>query len=202
MVANVALIYNKIFINHFESRNMKSILKNYLQAFIALSMLFNLMPSSFAQSTQLSTEYVMTVFVQTDHRYAADASTTVVEVKGGNVKGPNIQGEIVLPGGDWIRTMSSGALRLDAKVMIKTDDGALIQMNYNGVVVGSKEAAEALAKGEVVTDKTFPYFITAPTFQTSSEKYSWLNKIQTIGKMIEVKRGDGSYVKYDIFIIR
>jgi hypothetical protein len=181
---------------------MKSILKNYLQVFIAFSMMFNLMPSSFAQSTQLTTEYVMTVFLQTGHRYAADASTTVVEVKGGNVKGPNIQGEIILPGGDWIRTMSSGALRLDAKVMIKTDDGALIQMNYNGVAVGSKEAAEALAKGEVVTDKTFPYFITAPTFQTSSEKYGWLNKVQTIGKMIEVKRGDGAYVKYDIFILR
>lgn len=181
---------------------MKLILKTCLRTFIALNILLNLVPSAHAQSTQLTTEYVMTGLVQTDHRYAADASTTVVEVKGGNVKGPNIKGEIVLPGGDWIRTMSSGALRLDAKVMIKTDDGALIQMNYNGVVVGSKEAGDALARGEVVTDKTFPYFITAPTFQTSSEKYAWLNKVQTIGKMVEVKRGEGSYVKYDIFIIR
>ncbi len=181
---------------------MKLIFIKYLKAFAIFSIVVCLTPATYAQSTQLTTEYVMTVFVQTDHRYAADASTTVVEIKGGNVKGPNIQGEIVLPGGDWIRTMSSGALRLDAKLMIKTDDGALIQMIYNGVVVGSKEAAEALAKGEVVTDKTFPYFITAPTFQTSSEKYGWLNKVQTIGKMIEVKRGDGSYVKYDIFIVR
>lgn len=195
-------IKNYLLFNHTENVHMKSILNTGLKACIALSMMLSFTPSSYAQSTQLTTEYVMTVFVQTDHRYAADASTTVVEVKGGNVKGPNIKGEIVLPGGDWIRTMPSGALRLDAKVMIKTDDGALIQMNYNGVVVGSKEAGEALAKGEVVTDKTFPYFITAPTFQTSSEKYGWLNKVQTIGKMIEVKRGDGSYVKYDIFIVR
>ena len=177
-------------------------MKSLFKIFVAHSFLLSLTSSVYAQSTQISTEYVMTVFVQTDHRYAVDATTTVVEVTGGNVKGPNIKGDIVLPGGDWIRSMSSGALRLDAKVMIKTDDGALIQMNYNGVVVGSKEAGEALAKGEVITDKTFPYFITAPTFQTSSEKYAWLNKVQTVGKMIEVKRGSGSYVKYDIFIVR
>lgn len=155
-----------------------------------------------AQSTQLTHEYVMTVFVQTDHRYPADASTTVVEVKGGNVKGPNINGEIILPSGDWIRTMPSGVSRLDAKLMIRTDDGALIYMTYNGIALASKEVAEALAKGETLTDKTFPYFITAPTFQTSAEKYAWLNKVQAIGKMVEVKRGESPYVKYDIFIVR
>jgi hypothetical protein len=44
------------------------------------------------------------------------------------------------------------------------------------------------------------YFIVAPTFETSSERYSWLNATQTIGKMVELKRG--SHIKYDIFLIK
>lgn len=50
--------------------------------------------------------------------------------------------------------------------------------------------------------KDIPYFITAPTFQTSSEKYAWLNSVQAINKVVEVKIGEGGYVKYDVFIIR
>lgn len=75
-------------------------------------------------------------------------------------------------------------------------------MTYNGVVVLSKDVLEALGRGEVVTDKTVPYFVTAPTFQTSSEKYDWLNKVQAIGKLVELKRGDAPYIKYDVYIVR
>jgi Protein of unknown function (DUF3237) len=75
-------------------------------------------------------------------------------------------------------------------------------MTYNGIVVLSKEVTDALSRGEVVTDKTVPYFVTAPTFQTSSEKYSWLNKVQAVGKMVELKRGEGGYIKYDVFTVR
>jgi hypothetical protein len=60
----------------------------------------------------------------------------------------------------------------------------------------------ALNRGEMVTDKTVPCFVIAPTFQTSSADYDWLNKVQAVGKMVELKRGDGYYIKYDIFIVR
>ena len=41
------------------------------------------------------------------------------------------------------------------------------------------------------------YFITAPTFETKSERDGWLNGVQAAGKMLEIKRGDR--LKYDIF---
>jgi hypothetical protein len=56
--------------------------------------------------------------------------------------------------------------------------------------------------GDLLTSKDVPYFITAPTFLTSSPKYAWLNGIQAINKMVEVKLGEGGYVKYDVFVIR
>jgi hypothetical protein len=56
-------------------------------------------------------------------------------------------------------------------------------------------------KGEVLTSKDH-YFVTAPTMQTSAEKYAWLNHVQCVGKIVEVKVGAGSFVKYDIYIVR
>jgi hypothetical protein len=118
------------------------------------------------------------------------------------VKGPKINGTLLSPGGDWLRTMPSGVFRLDVRATCRTDDGADIYVSYNGVIQYSAESAERLAKGEVLTDKDIPYFVTAPTFQTSSEKYAWLNGVQAVGKMVELKAGVGGYVKYDVFIVR
>ena len=46
------------------------------------------------------------------------------------------------------------------------------------------------------------YFLTAPVFQTSHEKYAWLNHVQALGKVVAVKGGAGSYVTYDVFAAR
>ncbi len=54
----------------------------------------------------------------------------------------------------------------------------------------------------MLTTRDIPYFITAPTFKTSSEKYAWLNTVQLVNKVVEVKLGEGGYVKYDVFILR
>ncbi len=156
-----------------------------------------------AQTTQVVTDYLMTAHIPTE-RKSIDSNTTIVNIlPGGWVKGPKISGKILPPGGDWIRATPSGALRLDVRLTIETDDGALIYMTYGGVVVGSKEANDALARGEVLDDKGLPYFITTPQFQTSSPKYDWLNKLQGIGKMAKYKRTPAdAFVVYDIFAAR
>lgn len=159
-----------------------------IYALLLLLTLTGFVNSSYAQTTQINTEYLMTVYIPTE-RKAIDSSLTVVNIPhGGWVKGPRISGKIAAPGGDWIRTTPSGALRLDVRLTIETDDGAQICMTYGGVVVGSKEAGEALARGDVLNDKGMPYFITTPQFQTSSEKYNWMNQVQGVGKMVELKR--------------
>ena len=117
-----------------------------------------------AQSSEVTTEYLMTYFAPLE-RYPIDSSTVIVNVRpGGWVKGPRVSGKIIPPGGDWLRIMPSGVARLDVRLLIETDDSAQIYMTYNGIAVLSKEATDALSRGEVVTDKTVPYFVTAPTF--------------------------------------
>ena len=156
-----------------------------------------------AQTTSINAEYLMTYVALLEPPYAVDDTLLVVNVKpGGWAKGPKISGSFIPPGADWLRIMPSGALRLDVRATLKTDDGALIYITYNGIIQHSAESAERMNKGEVLTTVDIPYFITAPTFQTASEKYAWLNGVQAINKVVEVKVGEGGYVKYDVFVIR
>lgn len=155
-----------------------------------------------AQSTSINVEYLMTYKALLES-YPIDSSLSIVGVKpGGWAKGPRISGTFITPGGDWIRVLPSGALRLDVRGTIKTDDGALIFISYNGIIRHSKESAERLRRGEVLTTKDIPYFVTAPTFETASEKYAWLNGVQAINKVVELKLGEGGYITYDVFIVK
>lgn len=156
------------------------------------------------QTTQINTEYLMTYQVLLDAPTPIDSSLMVINVKPteGWAKGPKISGTFQAPGADWLRVMPSGALRLDVRAVLKTDDGALIYVTYNGIIQHSPESAEKMSRGEVLTANDIPYFVTAPTFQTSSPTYAWLNSVQAVGKMVEIKLGEGGYVRYDTFIVR
>jgi hypothetical protein len=151
-----------------------------------------------AQTTSVKAEYLMTLY-GTLKQQAVDAGLRVIEVPSGWVEGPRIKGKLLPPSGDWYRNLPSDVGRVDVRLIIQTDDNQIIYASYNGVQQCSKEATEKLVNNELVKGDEC-YFITAPTFETSSEKYSWLNAVQTVGKMVELKRGD--HIKYDIFIIK
>lgn len=140
---------------------------------VALMLLFAILApnTSFAQSTEISTEYLMTLYAPLNAPQAIDESLVIYGVsQGGWVKGPKIS-------------------------------GALIYISYNGVIRGTESSQSKQQNGEVVTPEDL-YFLVAPTMRTSSEKYAWVNHVQCIGKMVELKAGDGAYVKYDFFIAR
>ena len=94
--------------------------------------------------------------------------------------------------------MPDGGYRLDVRASIKTNDGEFIFVEYNGVVVASKEVNDRYLKSDVVTAKE-QYFFSAPTFTTESNNYDWLNKVQVVGKMVDVSTKG---VKYDLFVVR
>jgi len=171
---------------------------------IVLMLLFAILApnTSFAQSTEISTEYLMTLYAPLNTPQAIDESLVIYGVpQGGWVEGPKISGTLIGPGGDWLQVLPDGTARLDVRATIETDDGALIYISYNGVIRGTESSQSKQQNGEVVKPEDL-YFVVAPTMRTSSEKYAWLNHVQCIGKMVELKSGDGAYVKYDIFIAR
>lgn len=178
--------------------NVLNFLDRRLYLGVALALL--LPTTTLAQTTKVSMEYLMTLYAPFDSVQEIDSSLEVNNVRpGGWVKGPRINGTLLAPMGDWSHALPSGVFRLDVRGTIKTDDGALIYITYNGTYRASEEAEARASKGEVLTSKDM-YFVIAPTLQTSAKKYDWLNAVQCVGKMASYK--NDAYVKYDIYIVR
>jgi hypothetical protein len=152
----------------------------------------------------IKTEFLMTLYAPLDSSENINESLSIsnVEPKGGWVRGPRIQGVLISPGGDWSRTLTSGVLRLDVRLTIKTEDGALIYVSYNGIERDSEVTAAKSRRGEALGADDVKYWIIAPTFETSATKYGWLNEIQAVGKMVAYKDGPGGFVKYEIYTVR
>jgi len=88
-------------------------------------------------------------------------------ITGGSFEGESLRG-VVLPGGDdWTVKRSDGVMELDLRVTLKTDDGALIHMTFEGI-------RDDGAPGR-------PYFRTLPRFETAEPKYAFLNRLLAVG---------------------
>ena len=87
-------------------------------------------------------------------------------------------------------------LMLNVRLTLKTDDGHLIYMRYEGMRHGPQWVIEALNKGEKVDPNQY-YFRTTPWFETASEKYRFLNRIVCVA----TGRRDPSGPVYEVFHI-
>jgi len=150
-------------------------------------------------TTSIGTEYLMTICLPKEPSRVVDSNLVISnDAAGGWVRG-KVSGKLLVPSADWVRILSSGALRLDARVTIETDEHDLIYMSYNGVMHCDKQTTDRFRKGELLKADEC-YLISAPTFETKSEKYSWLNNIQAVGKMVEYKIAD--HLIYDLFVVK
>jgi hypothetical protein len=88
----------------------------------------------------------------------------------GTFEGPKLRGE-VLPGGiDQKIIRADGAMTPNVRLVLRTDDGALIYMYYTGVRHGSPEVMQRFAEGETVDPSEY-YLRNAPFFETASPNY-------------------------------
>ena len=113
----------------------------------------------------------------------------IVPVTGGDFEGPRLRGKVMPGGGDWLLLRSDAVLELDLRITLETDDRALIHMSFQGLRHGPADVIAALGRSEVV-DPTSYYFRTVPRFETSVEKYAFLNRIITVG--VGETRPDGA----------
>ena len=102
-------------------------------------------------------------------------------IAGGSFEGPKLSGTVEEAGGaDWILARPDGALQLDVRLTLKTNDGHLIGMTYRGLRHGPAAVLDRLNRGEPVDPSEY-YFRIAPFFETASDKYGWLNRIVAVG---------------------
>jgi len=89
----------------------------------------------------------------------------VVDVLKASLTGDRVNATLATnDGADWGTVSEDGTvMSLDVRFTLKTDDGEFIYVEYGG----RASLTEGLAA-------------TAPTFQTGSEKYKWLNRVQAV----------------------
>ncbi|MBU3823062.1 DUF3237 family protein [Flavobacteriaceae bacterium XHP0103] len=69
----------------------------------------------------------------------------IIPITGGTFEGPKIKGEVLPYGADWQLVRPDGDVELNARYLLKTDDGVTIQvinkvLIHNGVVDGKPES--------------------------------------------------------------
>ena len=132
-------------------------------------------------------EYLGTLLAETGTRTVVEngpqGTRTIVQVVGGRFEGPRMKASVQTPAGDWITNRADGSYKLDVRLTLKTDDGALILVTYNGI--GQTTAAGASLR-------------IAPLFETGDPRYAWLTKLQALG----VGERVGTAVTYDIYALK
>jgi len=121
----------------------------------------------------------------------------VFTVADGRFEGERLRGAVLPDGGsDLLLVGGDGASRQDVRLLLRTDDGALILMTYRGVRHATSEVNARIARGEQVSADDY-YLRTAPFFETAAPAYAWLNRLVTIG--LGERRADGvTYRVYEI----
>jgi Protein of unknown function (DUF3237) len=117
-------------------------------------------------------------------------------VPGGTFDGERLSGTVTSGGLDWQTSRNDGATTLDVRLVLKTNDDALICVSYQGLRHGPPEIIAAIAKGQEVDAASY-YFRTNPVFETAASKYDWINRILAIGLGHRVPDG----VIYSVFEI-
>ena len=99
-----------------------------------------------------------------------------VALGGGTVCGPELNGTLVEGGVDWQISRADGVLDIAAHYVIRADDGALIEVQSDGLRHGSADVMARLARGEEVDGDEY-YFRTIVRFTTGAPQWLPLNKV-------------------------
>jgi uncharacterized protein DUF3237 len=119
----------------------------------------------------------------------------VDRVSSGTFAGPRLRGEVLAGSADWGSFRPDGIFVLDARLVLRTDDGALIHMSYTGRGTFPAELRPQLASRATrhEIDPSRYYFRTTPLFETAAPAYDWLNGVVAIGRGYLVGNGGIGY---------
>lgn len=112
-----------------------------------------------------------------------EGTRMVFDVTGGTFEGPRLRGRVLPSGADWGRFRPDGSFAVDVRIVLETDDNALIYVTYQGRIVVPL-ALQPAVFDTAAADRPGPelyYFRVAPLFETAAPRYAWLNGIVAVG---------------------
>jgi glucuronate isomerase len=89
---------------------------------------------------------------------------SIFPIAGGSFEGDRLRGKVLAGGADWATATPDGALELDLRATLETNDGALIYLTFTGV-----------------RDDARQYLRTLPRFETAAPQYDFLNRLLAVG---------------------
>jgi hypothetical protein len=90
-------------------------------------------------------------------------------VPGGSFEGERLSGAVLDGASDWQIVRNDGSTTRNARLVLKTEDGDLIGMTYQGLHHGPPDIIARIEKGEVVDPASY-YFRINPLFETAAAK--------------------------------
>jgi Protein of unknown function (DUF3237) len=111
---------------------------------------------------------------------APDEVRRVGIIPGGSFEGERLSGKVLEGGSDWQTIRRDGTVMINVRLMMRTNDDALVGMTYQGVRSGPPEVIAKIDRGEAVDPASY-YFRINPMFQTSAPQYDWLNRVVGVG---------------------
>jgi hypothetical protein len=131
---------------------------------------------------EIKTEFLFTIVLDVEVFNLGDTpygGRRVGQFRTGSFEGPKLKGTVLPGGAAWILLRCDDVLEIDVRLTLETDDKQHIYMTWKGFRHGPREVIDRLNRGEEVDPATY-YFRTTPYFETSSERYSWMNRICSI----------------------
>lgn len=110
----------------------------------------------------------------------ADGRRVIAPITGGSFEGPRLRGTVLPGGADWVRMRPDGAMSIDVRLTLETDDGVPIYLTYQGRLLASPEMFAELARGKSLDPSRYS-LATVAKFETGDERYAWLNDLIVVG---------------------
>jgi Protein of unknown function (DUF3237) len=146
-------------------------------------------------------DFLMQVIARLDDPLVlADAplgTRRILYASGGTFSGPDLEGQLLPGGGDWVLMRRDGVAELDIRLALSTGDAQLIYLRANGIFHASPQIGARIRSGEEIDPAAY-YFRTSVAFETGAEKYGRLNRLLAIG----IGRRTATGMVTDIFAIK
>lgn len=120
----------------------------------------------------------------------------ISEIIGGEMTGAGLNGTVLPGGSDWQLLRSDDTAQIDARLVIRTSDGACVAVRSQGYRHGPAQVLDLMNAGKEV-DPALYYFWLTLTFETASPSLCWLTKTLCVARAHKI----GQVVHHSVYAI-
>ena len=103
------------------------------------------------------------------------------EVNNGVLEGPRLNGKQLGAGGDWMLVGADGFMRMDVRIQIEIEDGAIICAHYFGPAEANRKLAQGLSSS-TPTEFSDQSIRTHWVLETGDARHAWINQSVFVGE--------------------